>query len=236
MNNIENYFSDIDERLKELIKNGYVKLPPLIHYDLENLANKISSEMNGKTFVKLCESHRLFLQDLGIDKYLTPRLFHIAKSFLGYKGEVANQYHIARLVNPGNSKELYRAHFDSHLFTLVLPVKIPSADAGKSAGELLYFPKIRNQPNGEIANFLGKSYYKRFASKKGIEQLAYRQELRVDDFHDYCPLLFVGNTTLHTNREVSSACSSYRLTLLAHFFDPSPRYGIGSLLRIIRNR
>ena len=58
----------------------------------------------------------------------------------------------------------------------------------------------------------------------------------VDNFKDYQPLLFVGNTTLHTNFPVSIDCSSYRLTLLAHFFDPSPKYGIGGFLRLIRNR
>ena len=34
----------------------------------------------------------------------------------------------------------------------------------------------------------------------------------------------------------SSSCASYRLTLLAHFFDPSSKYGVGGLLRLIRNR
>ena len=58
----------------------------------------------------------------------------------------------------------------------------------------------------------------------------------VDNFKDYQPLLFVGNTTLHTNFPVSIDCSSYRLTLLAHFFDPSPKYGVGGLLRLVRNR
>ena len=28
---------------------------------------------------------------------------------------MSNQYHIARKVEPGNSKEMFRAHFDSHL-------------------------------------------------------------------------------------------------------------------------
>ena len=57
-----------------------------------------------------------------------------------------------------------------------------------------------------------------------------------DSFEDYRPLLFIGNTTLHTNKQVTADCSSYRLTLLAHFFDPSPRYGIGNLLRKLRAR
>jgi len=232
----ENYWSDIDLKLKELTKNGYVKLPSLEHYGLDAIANKISFDMNGDTFSELCDSHKKFLQDLGVEKHLTPKLFQIARDTLGFKGDIHNQYHIARRVEPGNSKEMYRAHFDSHLFTMVLPIKIPSAPSGESIGELLYFSDARSAPKSEICNFLGKASFKRFANKKGMEKLALRQNLREDDFQDYCPLLFIGNTTLHTNRQVSQVCSTYRLTLLAHFFDPNPRYGVGSFLRLIRNR
>ena len=66
--------------------------------------------------------------------------------------------------------------------------------------------------------------------------ISLKNQSKIDDFRDYQPLLFIGNTTLHTNYPVSNNCSSYRLTLLAHFFDPSPKYGVGGLLRLIRNR
>ena len=69
-----------------------------------------------------------------------------------------------------------------------------------------------------------------------MEAFAKNHHQITDDFHDYSPLLFIGNTTLHTNKQVSPDCSSYRLTLLAHFFDPSPKYGVGGILRMFRNR
>ena len=163
-------------------------------------------------------------------------LIKIARDLLGFKGDISNQYHVARRVELGNSKQMYRAHFDSHLFTMVLPIVIPSTMNGGSVGDLIYFPDARKPPRSEISNFFGKVSFKRFANKTGMERLALRQELRVDDFQDYCPLLFIGNTTLHTNSQVSEICSSYRLALLAHFFDPSPKYGVGSFLRLIRNR
>jgi len=94
----------------------------------------------------------------------------------------------------------------------------------------------RKFPTNEISNFIGKAYYKRFASKDGMAKFSSNHQKRIDNFKDYQPLLFVGNTTLHTNFPVSLGCSSYRLTLLAHFFDPSPKYGVGGLLRLIRNR
>ena len=230
------YWEGIDVLLESLVQNGCVKLPSLETFDLHAAAESINSEMDGATFAELCSSHKLFLENLDLDNMLTPKLFEIAKNAFGYKGEISNQYHIARRVDPGNSKEMYRAHFDSHLFTLVFPIKIPVAQKGGTVGDLIYFPNARKTPKTEISNAFGKLSHKRFASKEGLEVFAKSHNQITDDFHDYSPLLFVGNTTLHTNKQVSNDCSSDRLTLLAHFFDPSPRYGVGGMLRMLRNR
>ena len=230
------YWDDIDTQLDFLLRHGYVKLPSLKEFNLDAIADNINTEMNGDTFAVSPPSHIAFLDDLEIDRFLTPKLYDIAKRILGYKGEVDNQYHIARRVAPGNSKEMFRAHFDSHLFTMVLPIKIPQAENGGTVGDLIYFPNARKPPNNEITNFYGKAIHKRFASKEGMDAFARNHDQITDDFQDYSPLLFIGNTTLHTNKQVSQDCSSYRLTLLAHFFDPSPKYGIGGMLRMFRNR
>ena len=234
--NIEEYWSDIDSRLINLLDDGYVKLRSLKIFNLEDLSSNISDEVGSSTFKELGLHHKNFLQDLCIDEYLTPRLHKIAKDHFSYKGNFSDQYHIARKVDPGNTKEMYRAHFDSHLFTMVLPLKIPETDKDGTAGDLIYFPYARKVPTNEIYNFFGKDYYKRFASKDGMEKFSLNHKKRIDNFKDYQPLLFLGNTTLHTNYPVSPECSSYRLTLLAHFFDPSPKYGVGGLLRLLRNR
>ena len=233
---ISKYWNDIDVRLKKLVKEGYVKLPPLDFFNLNAIAKNINDDMNGKTFSELCPSHKAFLQELNLKEHLTPKLYEIASDLLEYKGELANQYHIARNVEPGNSTELYRAHFDSHLFTLILPIKIPVADKGGSVGDLIYFPNARNRPKNEVSNFLGKIYHKKYASKEGVDDFSLKHKKLTDDFKDYSPLLFMGNTTLHTNKSVSIDCSSNRLTLLAHFFDPSPKYGVGKLVRLLRAR
>ncbi len=230
------YWNDIDLRLKKLLKDGFVKLPPLDFFNLSAISENITKDMKGNTFSELCSSHKDFLQELDLEKYLTPKLYEIARDLFGYKGELSNQYHIARRVEPGNSKELYRAHFDSHLFTLVLPLKIPLAQKGGSVGDLIYFPNARGRPKNEFINFLEKVYHKKYASKEGLDDFAVKHNKITDDFHDYCPLLFIGNTTLHTNKQVSSDCSTYRLTLLAHFFDPSPKYGVSGLIRLLRAR
>ena len=234
--NIEEYWSDIDSRLENLLNDGYVKLPSLRMLNLEHIASNISDEMGSLTFKELGLCHKNFLDELAIEKYLTPKLHKIASEVFSYKGDDSNQYHVARKVEPGNATEMFRAHFDSHLFTMVLPIKIPETSNNGTAGDLIYFPYARKVPGNEITNFVGKAYYKRYASKEGMEKFSANSSKKVDDFRDYQPLLFVGNTTLHTNYPVSPDCSSYRLTLLAHFFDPSPKYGVGGLLRLIRNR
>ena len=234
--NIEEYWSDIDSRLENLIDDGYVKLPSLRMLNLEHVASNISDEMGSSTFKELGLCHKNFLDELAIEKYLTPKLLKIASEIFSYKGDDSNQYHVARKVEPGNAKEMFRAHFDSHLFTMVLPIKIPETSNNGTAGDLIYFPNARKFPGNEVTNFIGKAYYKRYASKEGMEKFSSNSSRKIDDFRDYQPLLFVGNTTLHTNYPVSPDCSSYRLTLLAHFFDPSPKYGVGGLLRLIRNR
>ena len=233
---VNKYWSDLDSRLVSLQRNGYVKLPPLSEFELNDTAAKIISEMRGRTFAELCPSHELFLSKLNIKQELTPKLFAIASRMMGYKGCISDQYHIARRVEPGNSHEMYRAHFDSHIFTLVLPIKIPTAVSGGSCGELMYCAQARKAPRNELSNFIGKLSHKQFASEEGMRRFSENNNLITDDFLDYEPLLFAGRTTLHTNKPVSLDCSSDRLTLLAHFFDPSPRYGVGSLLRLLRQR
>ena len=234
--NIEHYWHDIDSRLEQLLEKGFVKLPSLSMFDLDFLANSISDEMGSLTFKELGSAHKNFLDSLSVDKYLNPKLIKIAQDVFNFKGDISNQYHVARKVEPGNSKEMFRAHFDSHLFTMVLPIKIPEITEEGTAGDLIYFPYARKAPSNEISNFIGKAYYKKYASKEGMEKFSSHSQKKVDNFRDYEPLLFIGNTTLHTNYPVSLGCSSYRLTLLAHFFDPSPKYGVGGLLRLIRNR
>ena len=233
---VSKYWMDIDVRLDKLVANGFVKLPSLKEFDLSIFAENISKDMLGNTFSELCLNHELFLEKIEIKKYLTPKLYNIAKGAFNFKGEITNQYHVARRVEPGNSKEMYRAHFDSHLFTLVLPIQIPVSKDNSGCGELIYFPNSRNHPKNEVQNIYGKAYNKKFASKEGLDNFSKIHKKYIENFENLEPILFLGNTTLHTNKQVSKSCSSYRLTLLAHFFDPSPKYGIGSLLRFFRSR
>jgi hypothetical protein len=233
---IDKYWSDIDQRLEKLLKDGFVKLPSLKIYDLEKVSKNISDEMGVSTFKELGSNHKNFLETLKVSRYLTPRLYDMAKEIFNFNGEISDQYHIARKVNPGNTKEMYRAHFDSHLFTMVIPIQIPTPTLDGTAGELIYYPNSRKMPKNEIINIIGKTNHKRYASKEGLEKFSKLHKKNIEKFIELEPIIFIGNTTLHTNRPVTEDCSSYRLTLLAHFFDNSPRFGIGSFLRLLRNR
>ena len=75
MNNVKEYWSDIDNRLKNLIENGYVKLQSLKAFELEHVAESISNEMKSLTFKELGTNHKMFLNTLELDKYLIPKLF-----------------------------------------------------------------------------------------------------------------------------------------------------------------
>lgn len=236
MNIIQNYWNNLDAKLEILLKEGAVKLPSLKVFDLEKIAKQINDKVGTSTFIENLSYHKIFLENLQIDDYLTPKLLDIAKKHFNYKGDILNQYHVVRKVNPGDLNEQYRVHFDSHLFTLVCPIKIPKSLSKNFAGQLVYFPNARNIPKNEFINLIGKIYYKKYASEKGLKNLSNLFFKKIEDFNNYEPILFLGKTTLHTNYPVSSDCTSYRLTLLSHFFDDSSKYSVGGLLRFLRNR
>ena len=73
---------------------------------------------------------------------------------------------IKRTVKPGEKFEGYRAHFDSHVFTLVIPINIPFEQNIENRGQLIFFPNIRKYKNNEFINILQKLYFKRFNTDK----------------------------------------------------------------------
>lgn len=231
--NFEKYWDFLDDKHDELLKNGYVKFPSIESLDLELISSQIASQIENKTYTELNSEHKIFLDKLLLDKYLAPKLFEFAQKKFQYNGQISNQYHVARLARPGEHK--YRAHFDSHIFTLVIPIRIPKIN-NNSNGELLYFPNMRLFPKNELIDFFGKLYTKKYSSESGIRKLSTKKQMHTNDFTDYAPLLFFGNTVFHANMPISKSSESYRLTLLAHYFDPFPKYSVGNLLRKIRFR
>lgn len=234
---MKQYWNSKEIDLNLLIENGYIKFPKIPkQIDLENYEKKISHEMKGLTFSSKSIWHSKFLKEIQIEDYLTPKLFKLAQKIFGYQGNIENQYHIVRMVKPGDSKEKYRTHFDSHIFTLVIPIAIPKSKKTEEAGELILKPNARRFPKSEFENMLGKIYFKKYANKNKIDQLINNNKAFVENFTDMKPILFLGRTTLHTNKALNYNSTQNRMTILAHFFDPSPKIGIGYLLRKLRNR
>ena len=214
------YKINIDEVKSNLVKRGYATLPSIKNYiKNKSFADEISKEIGNKNFIESSTLHLTLLKELDIESDLVPLLFSIAKENLNYKGSIDNQYHVSRKVIPGDTKECYRAHFDSHLFTIVFPLLIPLSNDQTPCGELMIFPNIRKNPKYEFQNIISKLWYKQYANKGRLNKLATARPMKIIDFHDYYLIIFRGNTFLHTNKELSNSVKHYRLTCLSHYFN-----------------
>lgn len=230
------YSIDVEKIINEVNLNGFSKLPPLKNFiDLDMISDEMSKSIGSRNFQENNTVHKKVIKDLGLHETLIPRLYEHSINELNYKGDIDNQYLVTRKVNPGD-KESFRAHFDSHLYTIVLPIKIPTKIEDKNCGDLIYFPNIRKNPSNDIINLLGKIYYKKYASKESLSNLMKKSKYEIENFNNYQPLLFRGNTFLHTNFNLDSCYEHYRMTCLVHLFDPFKNFGIGSLIRKIRTR
>ncbi|MDB2478804.1 hypothetical protein N9X34_04170 [Alphaproteobacteria bacterium] len=231
------YCKNLDSLLDELLVAGAVKLPTVKNavWRIETYDSCLK-EIGRKSYGENLNANIKFLEGTGILSDLLPKLAYIAKKKFGIMVSDNDVYNVCRLVRPGDVSEGYRGHFDSHLFTLVTPINIPDFKNVRNCGQLLYFPKARRQPKNEFDNIIGKVLYKRHNTEKGFDELGVNKTKIIDDFKDYRPLLFLGNTTFHGNAPVQGNSNENRMTILTHFFDPSPKYGIGSILRRLRRR
>lgn len=234
---MNSYSDSLNINFEELTRNGYLRLPSLVDYcDLREWSKKIILSNKSETFTEATDQHISFIEELGITTTLASKLYEYAHNVHDYRGDRLNQYHIARYIMPKNNNESYRSHYDSHLLTLVLPVQIPKASSQYTTGQLVYKPNARRVPQNELQNIFQKLSSKKYGSASATTKLMEQEGVLVENFIDYCPLLFLGRTTLHANLPVSEFCEVPRLTLLAHFFDPNPTYGVGAFLRLLRRR
>ena len=215
-----------------LISQGYVKLPSL--RSIEDPSEIINAK-HSSTYTSGSEFQKRYHEIIDLNK-ITNQLSEIAFSKFNIKVDKTDVYKILRVVQSSNIKESYRMHFDSHLFTLVTPVVIPKISSSES-GQLITFPNLRVEPISNIYNFVSKLFYKFFfQGKKNIIKLSKTNKTVEFDFYDNVPILFLGRSTLHGSRGFDKIPEGIRITMLTHFFDPSPKYGIGNLIRLIRNR
>lgn len=231
------YFQNIDNLLKKLIVEGAVKLPSIIDASWrQDVYEGCLEEIGNKSYAENLPTNLRFLNEFGILSQLLPKLASLAKENFGITVNDQDVYNVCRLVRPGDESEGYRGHFDSHLFTLVTPINIPDFNDVDNCGQLHYFPMSRGHPKNEFNNVIMKAFHKQYNSAEGFDRLAQNKTRSIDDFKDYSPLLFLGNTTFHGNAPVQATSRENRMTLLTHFFDPSPKFGVGTIMRRLRRR
>ena len=230
------YEYDADKSCYEIFEQGFSYLPSIKNLiDQNNILEDALEEIGTKTYSTDNAAH-LKLMDLMNLEPLFENVFNKAVKDLKVKIKKSDRYFVARKVDPGQSSEAYRAHFDSHLLPIVLPIRIPIARDGLiERGELKAAPNARKFPKYEIINIFQKVYWKKYASEEGFSIVSKETRVLTEYFDDYRPLAFFGTTTLHGNNFVAESAES-RLTFLCHLYDPSPKYGIGALLRNIRGR
>jgi len=233
---MENVYKIItNKQEKDIINDGYTKLPQIInnHISQSEVAQLI--ENKDRIYTSSTKYHKEYIKKNNIYTHLKYDLNILAKKYLKAKHDFQDTYEITRITKGTQKSESYLGHFDSHLFTLVTPIIIPNTQCEES-GQLILFPKIRNEPSNEFKNILGKIYYKKFHNKKRFTKLMQSKKFVELDFKDNNPVLFLGRVSLHGNRGFEKNMNEHRITLLTHFFDPSPKYGIGNILRKIRSR
>ena len=221
-----------------LLKLGYLSLPQLklqnsdINFIKDGLLETCNNTYNEENIF-----HEEYLRRFQINEVLVPHLKLIAEMYFNKKVDVKDIYKISRVISETDKNESYRGHFDSHIFTLVTPVQVPESISELNAGQLILYPKIRKEPANEFINIAGKLKFKKYSSLLG-ERLLVKKQIKyvAFDFKDLCPVIFLGRQSFHFNRSFRSKNGEKRITLLTHFFDPSPRYGIGRLNRLFRNR
>ena len=236
-----NYWENIDNSINELILQGYCYLPPINNLvDLKKATYSLLEESKDRTFNENLKTHIEINEKLQVQRYLTPKLLKVAKEYFNFSGEISDQYHITRIVKTNIRSEFYRSHFDSHCFTLILPINIlkPYKEqiSSQECGDLYFFPNARKAPTTELINLSQKILYRRFRGRKGFLKLSKKINHIQVPFSDYRPLLFVGLNTFHGNFPISSETSSQRVSLLSHFFDPSNQLGLSRFTRFLRNR
>lgn len=222
-------------KVNKLLLNGFEYFPELQPNVTTELIDKLIEE-SSKTYQSGVPKHIEYLSAYCIQEKLAPLLFDAGKK-LGFKDlKVDDLYPITRILEANDTAETYRGHFDSHIFTLVTPIHIPHDCFGENSGQLVLFNKARREPKNEIENLISKFRYRKYASEDGFVRLSTKKRPIEFNFSNMVPIIFLGRQCFHFNKPFATRSNERRITLLTHFFDPSPVYGVGRLNRLLRGR
>ena len=224
------------KQVELLFTNGYVSLPQYKISEKKKLSFMQSVEQSEFLgYQSNFSEHQKYTQESGIEEVLAKQLKDLAQQYFNYRCDINDIYRITRKITSSQISEHFRFHFDSHLFTLVTPINIPSSTE-QNKGELILAPLLRKEPINELKNAFTKIYFKKYANIEGFKKLNEKKILKFFDFRNEEPLLFLGRCCYHANNKFTSLNNEKRITILTHFFDPSPTISLGRLMRFIRNR
>jgi len=226
---------DLSEKLVQLLQNGYCFLPELMCLKAQEYT-EVLTQNSDKLYEENNSLHLEYLKEHLILEEIMPALADLARMHITKRKYLNDAYKVARVITNDDAKEAYRAHFDSHLFTLVTPINVPHDPHSIQNGELVLFNKIRKEPANEFENILGKIKFKKYYGKEGAETIQKNTSCKILNLINRVPVLFLGRQCLHYNLPLALSCKEPRITFLTHFFDVSPVFSIGNLNRIIRSR
>lgn len=140
-----------------------------------------------------------------------------------------NTINVIRVVKQ-KSSEKYRTHYDSHTYTLVVPIQT-SNEKDKLKGQLYLVPNSRKQPKLDMINFVQKVLAFRWRGEAGYSKLKMSKDTKIFDLQFGEAILFNGSRSLHGN--LPNESQETRVTMITHMADPFPN-GIGALVRKLR--
>jgi hypothetical protein len=220
--------------LDQVLKKGYAFAPQLTFKPTSQELNQL---LSGEKRTHIQDSQLHLKYSKKIEKFIIPELIKKVPKHLKKNIREKDLYNITKIVKPYEISESDRAHFDSHLFTLITPINIPKSSSKVNRGQLVVFHKLRKEPINELFNFIGKLYYfMLYSSPRKLQKLLNTKKYVELDFYDMVPVIFLGRQCLHYSMPFESNDNERHILLITHFFDPSPFWSIGKINRYIRNR
>lgn len=140
-----------------------------------------------------------------------------------------NEINLARVVD-GGSSERYATHFDSHIYTMVLPIAVPEDDIDLK-GQLYIVPNLRSLPSNDFVNVFQKIRARTYRKEENFDKVQKLPGFMQFDLKVGQALIFNGNRSLHGN--IANDSKEKRVTFISHYVDPFPN-GAGSLVRSFR--
>jgi len=146
-----------------------------------------------------------------------------------------NRLYVLRCVNRDTSSQSHLRHFDSHVLTLLIPLRL--AQSGEQNGDLIMYKKQRDSIS-LVRNVLTKAS---LVVQQHLPFRARRARVRRDMLSKRCVRVtcepgnvysFNGFITMHANLAVDAG---ERRSLIIHYYDPGLTAGFRSATRALRS-